>query len=172
MAQKGPKGKKNPQKQRKSARNKKRSEKGEYYDEFILQDTRSAQDIITAKVDAVRTGESMDTAKDTTQSTPEPIVVPTPRRESTSRSRDLEGTDLLTELTVAEAVDVMVDTVEERRTDFPNSVVSVNNEVVKEIHFQLDQKAQNQTYEVDPLLSNIYDLYYQSSFKFKIEHLL
>ena len=85
MAPKGSKGKKNPPKQRKSNRNKKRSEKGEYYDEFILKDSVSP-DIITCKGDKEGDAES-DDGISATQSTPEPILVPTPMRTLTATAR-------------------------------------------------------------------------------------
>ena len=155
MAPKGSKGRKNPPKQRKSTRNKKRSEKGEYYDEFILKDSVSP-DIITSKVDKEGDPES-DDGISATQSTPEPILVPTPMRTLTAKPRETDGVDLMTELAVAEAAEETV----ECSTDVPETVAAVNEtegvEEVEEMQFNWEERTEDQ--DVNLLLSSIYELY-------------
>ena len=138
------KGKKTPQKQRKSMRNKRRSEKGLYYDQHVLHELdETSPDIITKSVEKAVVEKNLET-----QSTPAAIIVNTPRRKSVSQTQEV---DLETE--VADTVNEMMDEITDPNENFPRSVVSVNTDIVKEIHFELESNDNDMM-----LLANIYEL--------------
>ena len=142
--------KKTPQPRRKSSRCKKRTKKGEYYDEYLLEtevtsgvtDERTNSEACTiATGDKPRDEETLVEVQaekctsiekisyDLSQSTPSVILADTPRRKSSTRS---EGTDLKTLITVSDVVGDMVESVS---YEFPESVVTVDANLVKEINF-------------------------------------
>ena len=170
--------KKTPQANRKSTRDRKRSEKGQYFDEHML-DVTDNTDIITNKenTDAptVAVPEEAEVMlednsinangnvsnENLSQSTPCTIYADTPRRKSEGRS---EGVDLQTLLSVSEVVDNVVEKV--ALNHFPESVVEVDTNYVREIKFgreqQQDDEAWNEEWATDyqswKILSNVYDL--------------
>ena len=113
--------KKTPQQRRKSTRDRKRSAKGQQYDEDIRNSSDSTENA----------GASNVNNENYAQPTPTTINVETPRRKSPRRRS--EGTDLNTLLTVSDVVEKMVEQAE--TIDFPASVVEVDPGIVKEISF-------------------------------------
>ena len=146
------KSKKTPQNQRKSSRSRKRSIKGQYYDEHVLEtetsssfsnqkackdgstpgqgeDNKGVSKGLQTKVDIIASNINGESCESFTQSTPSVICATTPRRKTGSP----EAFDLQTLLTVSDVVETMVDNVD---YEFPESVVAVDKTYVKRIDFE------------------------------------
>ena len=170
--------KRTPQQQRRSTRNKKRSEKGLHYDQYVLQELDTSYVVVDTNrnEESAEEKEDFETGLGATQSTPAVITVNTPRRKSLVNNT--QEVDLQTELTIANSsemeeqgtdvelqekssksegsvnADLEQGTDVELQENLSISEGSVNTDLEQEIHFNLEEMNDISTNETTALLGN------------------